>query len=247
MLNRKKQTLEEKKARDKAYREAHREEIRAQQKAYYEAHREEIRAQQKAYYEAHREEIRAQKKAYRERAKREREEGLMDAPRQKRQRINPINDPIAANNELNLGLSFTEETRLNMVDSIFEAFDRIEIESNLPNQSIDVSSQQVIVPQLSSHDLLFGNTVKTNRSVSPTQEQIHPNTEEHANSNIALINAPVGNGNNNNFYRNSLSSRQLLFGDKTQRVSLEPQEIGRARLPSEKEREDYFVNSLFNL
>jgi len=52
------------KAYNKAYREANREELKAYQKSRYEANREEIRAKNKAYHEANREKINARQKAY---------------------------------------------------------------------------------------------------------------------------------------------------------------------------------------
>lgn len=61
-------TKEEKRVKNKAYKEAHKEEIsaynKAYLKAYYKEHKEEMLAKQKAYYEAHREEKRAKGKAY---------------------------------------------------------------------------------------------------------------------------------------------------------------------------------------
>ena len=55
---------EEIRAKNKAYHEANREKINARQKAYYEANREKAKARHKAYHEANREEIRAKNKAY---------------------------------------------------------------------------------------------------------------------------------------------------------------------------------------
>jgi 5-methylcytosine-specific restriction endonuclease McrA len=57
---------EERKANHKAYREAHLEEEKARAKAYYEAHSEEEKARNKAYYKAHPEKCNASSKAYRE-------------------------------------------------------------------------------------------------------------------------------------------------------------------------------------
>ena len=62
-------------ARQRAYREAHRDAIAARQRAYYEAHRDAIAARQRAYREAHRDAIAAKKRAYRE-ANREKAERL---------------------------------------------------------------------------------------------------------------------------------------------------------------------------
>ena len=59
-------TKEEKKAYDKAYREANREKIAAKEKAYREANREKIAIGQKDWYEANKEKVIAQRKVYRE-------------------------------------------------------------------------------------------------------------------------------------------------------------------------------------
>ena len=55
---------EERRAYNKAYREANKEEIAAQRKAYREANREAVLARQKAHYEANKEKIAARQKAY---------------------------------------------------------------------------------------------------------------------------------------------------------------------------------------
>ncbi len=88
---------------------------------------------------------------------------------------------------------------------------------------------------LTSHQLLFGDRIQTvsleEQELGRAQEQIdnsHLNTEE-SNSNVTVINSPNGNGNND-FYQNPLTSDQLLFGDRIQTVSLEEQELGRAKL-----------------
>ena len=57
---------EERRAYNKAYREANKEEIAAQRKAYREANREAVLARQKAHYEANKEKIAARQKAHRE-------------------------------------------------------------------------------------------------------------------------------------------------------------------------------------
>ena len=58
--------IEDRKARDKVYKEKHKEEIKAQMKAYKEANKEKIKAQKKAWYVANIEKVKAKKKAWAE-------------------------------------------------------------------------------------------------------------------------------------------------------------------------------------
>jgi len=204
---------EEKKAYDKAHREEKKAYDKAHGKAYYEAHKEEKLAYQKAYREAHKEEKKAYQKAYRERKKREGQEGSIHT-NQKRQRKNPKNNAsIFGNNQLNFSTPLTEEIRLRMVDSVLEALDQ-----NLPNPSIS--------------GLIQGSI----------------NTETFNNGTVSTIsNLERSNPESNNFYRNSSISYQLLFGNKGQVQNVcYTEELGRAKLPSQKERDDDFVDSLLN-
>jgi hypothetical protein len=204
MLNRKKQTPEEKKAYSKAY------------------------------YESHKEETKAHSKTYREIKKREREDVLMDTSRQKRQRKVVNDGPIVQDlsNQTSVGIAIQPAsiswTKINLmrVNSFVGALKRdINLESNLPEQNNTVSNQHTITPQVTSLDLLFGNT-----------ESNPPKIQEQE--------VEKQQGRNNYFFRDSLTSRQLLFGDRTQKVSISStQELGQAKLPvrhSDDKEDSYF-------
>jgi len=61
--------IEDLKAQQKTYREAHKDELKAKKKTYYEAHKDELKAKKKTYYEAHKDELKAKKKTEKTRIK----------------------------------------------------------------------------------------------------------------------------------------------------------------------------------
>ncbi len=255
----------------KAYRETHKEEIRANQKAYRETHKEEIKANSKAYYEAHKEE----KKAY-EANKRKR--GTLEAsePASKRQKrgINANTVGHANTSEQQRTTPFNEKTELDMRDAILESIQQMEARGyfdylnlddrntqqqnyftnnrssfsgnlqsdvNLTAQVSNVSDQQVN-PGYSSSELLFGN-------IAPIHQQqiVDPPVED----NREVVTGFSLSTTNNNYYRKTITSKQLLFGSNVRATNLaaantHQASVEQAPLFTQEQSDDAFIDSFFN-
>ncbi len=268
---------EEIKAYSKAYYEDHKEEKKACNKAYRETHKEEKKAYNEAYRETHKEEIKAQQKTYKaNKRKREALEASEPASKKQKRGIDANTVSHANASEQQRTTPFNEKTELGMCDAIFESIQQMEASGyfgylnlddrntqqqnyftnnrssfsgnlhsdvNLTGEVSNVSDQQVN-PGYSSSELLFGN-------IAPIHQQqiVDPPVEDSR----EVVTGFSLSTTNNNYYRNTITSKQLLFGSNVRATNLAAANTHQASVeqpplfPQEQDQsEDAFIDSFFN-
>lgn len=233
----------------KARRKANKEEINARERANHKANKEEINAKRRANYEAHKEEnkakrqtntnkekIKARNKAYRE-ANREKLNANKRAKRQTQKEERNVNGK--AHDETKKQAKRKERDTGQIVESRPKKRQR---KSLVDDSSViqDLSHQNPVMTQSTPE------VTTQPADILPSEENmpmLFDSVEEYLEYNGNLDqkqNSP------DDSYQNPLTARHLFFGDKIQKIALGAQELGRAKMPSEEEREENFLNSIFN-
>ena len=262
---------EEMKAYGKAYYEDHKEEM----KAYQETRKEELKAYGKAYRETHKEELKAKQKAYAAKRKRDALEASEPASKKQKRGIDANTVGHANASEQQRTTPFNEKTELEMCDAIFESIQQMEASGYFGYLNLDdrnTQQQNYFTNNRSSFSGNLQSDVNLTGEVSNvSDQQVNPGySSSELFGNIApihqqqIVDPPVEDSRevatgfslsttNNNYYRNMITSSQLLFGSNVRATNLAAANTHQASVEQpplftqeQDQSEDAFIDSFFN-
>ena len=248
--------------------------MKAYGKAYYEDHKEEMKAKNKAYRETHKEEIKAQQKTYKaNKRKREALEASEPASKKQKRGIDANTVGHANASEQQGTTPFNKKTKLGMCDAIFESIQQMEASGYFGYLNLDdrnTQQQNYFTNNRSSFSGNLQSDVNLTGEVSNVSDrQVNPGySSSELFGNIApihqqqIVDPPVEDSRevatgfslsttNNNYYRNTITSKQLLFGSNVRATNLaaantHQASVEQAPLFTQEQSDDAFIDSFFN-